>query len=215
MQSIRDVFLEHADSFEMTYSLHSSIADTNIAAVNDRMREASLAELSSEMDACRRMGIGLITVHPGIYNLVCGALRERSIECAKASMKELDRMSSDMGVTVAIENMPNPPFMLGRTADELEHLLEGTDLGVCFDIGHANTTGQTERMLETFSDRMVNVHIHDNMGDTDAHMTMGEGMIDFKSIIRRLSGYGGRYIIESRSLESARVLKGFLEELLV
>jgi sugar phosphate isomerase/epimerase len=202
------------ECLDMTYSLHSSISDTNIAAVNDRMRAASLAEFSAEMDACCELGIDTITVHPGIHNLVCDGLRQRSLICSGRSLRELDRMSAEIGVRVAVENMPNPSFMLGRTADELHQLVDGTDLGVCFDIGHANTTGQIDRMLDLLSDRIINVHIHDNMGDMDAHLTLGEGNIDFRHVISRLAGYRGRYIIESRTLDSARVSQGILAGML-
>ena len=71
-----------------------------------------------------------------------------------------------------------------------------------------------DAMIETFGDRIVNVHIHDNMGVKDDHMTIGAGQIDFRSVIRKLRSYKGRYIIESKSLESAVESQEVLKRLL-
>ncbi len=69
-------------------------------------------------------------------------------------------------------------------------------------------------MIDTFSDRIGNIHIHDNDGVKDDHFTIGDGKIDFPPILKRLSGYRGRYIIESKSLESAVVSRDRLSKLL-
>ena len=47
------------------------------------------------------------------------------------------------------------------------------------------------------------MHIHDNEGEKDQHLTIGDGNIDMGACIKNLSKYGGKYIIESKSLESA------------
>jgi sugar phosphate isomerase/epimerase len=69
-------------------------------------------------------------------------------------------------------------------------------------------------MIDAFFDRIANVHIHDNNGDRDAHMTIGDGSIDFQHVLKRLSRYSGNYIIESRSFESAVESQSRLESLL-
>ena len=173
-----------------------------------------MMEIMSEMQSACEMGVDTVTVHPGIINLAVSGTRERSIAAAQDSMRLLDRAQAEYGVRLAIENMPNVPVMLGITAEELDEIVGPTDLGICFDIGHANTSGQMDAMIETFGDRIVNVHIHDNMGVKDDHMTIGTGQIDFRSVIRKLRSYKGRYIIESKSLESAVESQEVLKRLL-
>ena len=82
-------------------------------------------------------------------------------------------------------------------------LLEGTNLPVCVDIGHANTTGQLDQILDATEGRIMNIHIHDNDGKQDQHLTVGDGNIDFRHVLDKLRGYSGRYVIESKSFESA------------
>lgn len=203
-----------APSYKMKYSIHAPIADVNIAALSERMREASTLELMATMEQAITMEVTTITIHPGLYSMVVHGQERKSVERAKKSIRTLDRVTGEFGVTMALENMPSFKFMLGQTAEELNELIEGTDMKVCFDIGHANTTGQIDSMIELFGDRLANIHIHDNNGDRDEHLTLGEGNIDFGSVIKRLRGYTKNYVIESKGLASAAGSQKILKELL-
>ena len=204
VQDFDGEFMEAYRSSGMTYSLHSSIANTDIAALNPRMRAATLDEFESEMRFASGAGIDTMTIHPGLICLSVPGCRERSVARANESCKAIEKLASEYGLAhVCIENMPNVQMMLGNTAEELHRIVDGTDLGITFDIGHAHTTSQIDAMVDVFGDRIEHVHIHDNNGDRDAHMTIGEGNIDFRHVMSRLSGYKGLFIIESRSLESA------------
>jgi len=215
IQKISCGFRDLVGGRKMTFSLHTNIADTNIAAVNDRMREASVMEIMSEMEAAAEMGIDTLTVHPGVANLEVEGIRERSLRSAKNSARTLDRAAREFGgLNVCIENMPNVPMLLGITVGELESIVDGTDLKVTFDIGHSNTTGTVDAMIDTFGDRIGNIHIHDNHGKRDEHLALGGGNIDFVHVVRRLSRYSGRYIIESLDLGSAVESKKVLGKIL-
>ena len=204
VQALDEEFFTAAGESGMTFSLHTSIADTDIAALNPRMREATMMELMTELECAADMDIDTVTIHPGIVCLSVPGTRERSIAAARESCRLLDRAAHEYGVaSVCIENMPDFPIMLGITASELAEIIDGTDLRVTFDIGHANTAGQIESMVETFGDRIANIHIHDNHGQKDEHLTIGDGDIDFRRVVGMLPNYDGRYIIESKTLESA------------
>ncbi len=141
-------------------------------------------------------------------------IEDRYIEKARLSMGPLEEAQHEYGVSVAIENMPNIYFFLGRRSKDLAHIVEGTDLDICFDIGHAYTNGDIDGMIDTFGDRIKNIHIHDNNGDRDSHMTIGEGSIDFVHVISRLGFYDRNLVIESKSFESAVESQSVLESLL-
>ena len=209
-----DVFRDILCSYDMSYSIHAPIADLNIAAMTPRLREASLKETLDTIRAASELDVGLVTVHPGLASMVVKGLESEALELAKAAMKPIEKASIEYGVTVAMENMPSVPFFLGRTASQLADIVDGTDLGICFDIGHANTMGEIDSMIELLGDRFVNIHIHDNNGDKDAHMTIGDGSIDFVTLLPRLKSYAGNHIIESKTFESAVESQERLEKLL-
>ena len=191
------------DSYNLTYSLHAPFNDINIASLNEAVRETSVIELIRVMNIAAELNIRAVTFHPGLYSMVVSDMEEKSILAAKRSLRTIDRMAKECGVRMCIENMPGFKFFLGQTAEQLADLVEGTELPVCFDIGHANITGQIDAMMDKFEGRIFNVHIHDNDGKQDQHLTIGDGSIDFDHVVKRLSRYGGRYVIESKSLESA------------
>ena len=206
VQYLSSEFMENYERArsKMTFSLHTSIANTDIAALNPRMREATVSELVSEMECASKMGIDTLTVHPGLICLSVPGCRDRSVAAANLSCRALEKAAHEYGLKhVCIENMPNVPVMLGGTADELSTIVDGTDLGITFDIGHANTMSQIDRMVEVFGDRIQHIHIHDNLGDRDAHLTIGEGSIDFRHVLSLIPNYKGLFIIESKSMESA------------
>lgn len=214
LRQILNRFGVAAPSYKMKYSIHAPIADVNIAALSERMREASTLELLDTMEQAILMEVKMVTIHPGLYSLVVSGQEQKSIEKAKKSLRTLDRLTADYGVTMAVENMPVFKFMLGRTAAELNDLVDGTDLKVCFDIGHANTMNEIDNMIDLLGDRIANIHIHDNNGEQDEHLTLGEGNIDFQSVIKRLGRYKGNYVIESKSLESAVKSRDILKKML-
>ena len=207
-------FNEIKGSYSMKYSVHAPICDINIASVNDRMREASVDETVRAMEHANRMGIEMVTVHPGVYSMVLYDVKDRSAELSKQSLKAIEKGSREYGVTVAVENMPSFGIMMGKTPAELLELIGGTDLMICFDIGHANTLGLIDECIDAFGERIVNIHIHDNIGKNDDHMTIGEGNIDFIKVLSKLRRYKGNYIIESRNMPSAITSKERLEEIM-
>ena len=216
VQTMDDPFFEAAADSGMSFSLHTSISDTDIAALSPRMREASVMEILTELECAASMDIDTVTVHPGLVCLaVSQGTRDRSIAAARESCRLIDRAAHEFRIeNVCIENMPDFGFMLGIRAEELDAIVDGTELGITFDIGHANTACQIDAMIDTFGDRIANIHIHDNHGKDDEHLTIGDGTIDFKHVLGRLSNYKGRYIIESRNLESAVESQKRLREML-
>jgi len=206
-----------APSYNVKFSIHAPISDVNIASLNERIREASTLEIIAAMEHAIELNADTVTFHPGLQSVIVPGQEKRSMEKAKRSIRTIDRLMNEFGIAAALENLPMMPsfgFMIGKTAKEMHELIDGTEMRICFDTGHANTVGQIDEIIDLLGDRIVNVHIHDNNGSNDDHMTIGDGNIDFKKTLSKLSKYKGRYIIESRSLESAVTSRERLNELL-
>jgi len=105
------------------------------------------------------------------------------------------------------------PPTSGSTPQALVELAEGTDLGFCLDVGHANTMGLLPEFMELKS-RLANLHVHDNNGKFDEHLPIGDGTVDFDLVVRELADYGGRFVIESRGIADAMVSKERLSTML-
>ncbi len=207
-------FLDASSSYDLSFSAHAPLSDINIGSLNERVRESSLREIVHSIKAARRMEIGLLTVHPGFYSPAGMLEKPKVLQTTLESLSYIESVSRDLGVRVALENMPNMgPLTMGRTPAELLQLLSSFELGICFDVGHANTMGNVEAFL-AHKKRFINVHLHDNLGERDQHLAVGEGNIDFKKVLSALSDYQGRFVIEARSLKEAVVSRDRLTSIL-
>ena len=211
LQHIETEFLEYAPSYNLSFSAHAPMSDINIGSLNRNMLEASLNELIACMRSCNKLGIEVVTVHPGFMSPLGMSDKSKVIDITKASLFRLEAEAAELGVKIAFENMPACPMCMGTVPEDLLSLLEGTELGICFDIGHANTTNTVQEFLK-LSDRFVNVHIHDNRGVSDEHLPIGKGTVDFSAVTKALGSR--RYVIESRGWEDALESRDELRKLL-
>lgn len=214
---LRDIFEDFVvltPSYDLQFSVHAPLSDVNIGAINPRMREAALREVLESLDMAYRMGIDLVTVHPGFLSPLALLDREGAVRSTTASLRSIDARARELGLRVALENMPEMPVSMAKGPEELSEFLQGTDLGVCFDIGHANTVGNIPDFL-SMKETFINMHVHDNPGDLDRHMVIGEGNIDFPRWLREFRPYGGRYVIEARELDRSLLSRDRLKAMLV
>lgn len=103
----------------------------------------------------------------------------------------------------------------------LKVAIEGKDIGypVVWDVGHANIQGSLDKDIESFADKIVEVHLHDNHGKQDEHLSIGDGQIDFLKVISKLkqADFNGLLMIEGGSPEPSSgyiKAKGRLEAIL-
>lgn len=213
LRDIVDDFLKLSPSYDLEYSVHAPLSDVNIAAINPRMRQAALKEVLECLEIAHRMGADPVTIHPGFLSPLTRLDLEAAEALTASSLKIIDAKAQDLGVRVALENMPNIPVAMAKAPDDLVRHLEGTDLGVCFDIGHANTNGNIADFLK-IKDRFINMHVHDNPGDMDRHQVIGEGNIDLGRWLQAFRPFSGRYVIEARELERSLVSRDRLQAIL-
>ncbi len=86
-----------------------------------------------------------------------------------------------------LENML-PHLMFGHTSDILFLLgaIRETNVGTCLDTGHAFLSGDLRTVIHKLSGHLRMLHVNDNLGDRDQHLSPGEGAIDWISLMRQL-----------------------------
>jgi sugar phosphate isomerase/epimerase len=204
---------EHLASHDLVCSVHAPLSDVNIGSMNHRLREVALREVMVTIEHAGALGLNPVTVHPGFYTPIGHLDKEGVRRKTKDALHAIDRIAMDCGVKVALENMPAMPITMATDPQGLLELLEGTELGICFDIGHANTTRNIDDYL-ALTERFHNVHFHDNHGQYDQHLVIGEGTVPFASALAKMQGYKGRFVIEARGMEGAPTSRDRLQALL-
>lgn len=213
LPDLQNELKELKSSYDIEFAVHAPFSDLNCASLNSRAREEALTQVSEAIGIASVLGMEMVTLHPGHKSPLGAYFPEKIKEVHRESLLKLDAVGQEHGVTLALENMPRMWISLCAHSHEMRECIEGTDLKICFDVGHANITGDIEGFFE-LKERIINLHLHDNHGDVDRHLVLGKGAIDIQSVLKALAGYKGLHVIESMNLEEGIESKAVLERML-
>ena len=191
-------------SYNLKYSVHAPFMDLNIASLQQKSRINSIEQIKTSIDLANEINAEAVVVHPGLITFLGRNFKDEVYSLANESIKEIGDYGKDLGVLVTIENMPAFESMIYQNMNDLNDILVELDMSMTLDIGHANHVGYTAD--EMYFDSIKHVHAHDNNGDDDSHLPLGEGSIDLKHIINTLEAknYDGIYIIEVNDNDSIK-----------
>jgi inosose dehydratase len=80
---------------------------------------------------------------------------------------------------------------------EIEALLANTEVGICYDTGHALAGGgDPVDVLRLCRGRLEHLHLKDVDPATGAFCPIGEGGVDFDAVFAELDGYDGWTVLE-------------------
>ena len=196
---------EILESYNLKYSIHAPFMDVNIASPQDQSRLNSIVQIKSSIDLANEINAEAVVVHPGLISFLANKYFKKEVyEFANESIKEIGDYAKDLGVMATIENMPNFESMIYQNIADLNQLLVENEMHMTLDIGHANHVGYAPD--EMIFDSIKHIHVHDNLGDDDSHLPLGEGSIDLKYIINTLESknYDGIYILEVNDYDSIK-----------
>lgn len=179
--------LEVLEGHGLRNIIHAPFSDINIASLNERIRRTSLEIVFETLRIAQDMGSLLVVLHPGHRSPLSGKFPKAYEKVHRRSLEEIDKTARRLDVKVALENMPAFPILDGQTVERMFEFLDGTDLYVTFDVGHLNTVnGEFKHFIDTFGDRIIHVHLHDNDGKRDSHLALGEGNIPWERVLKLL-----------------------------
>lgn len=118
-------------------------------------------------------------------------------------MSELLAYAKEQDVTICLENMPMLRFSMSKPAQirEFVDAIQDDHFKICLDTGHVAVfpelpLGDAVREL---GDRIRVLHVHDNMGDRDAHLWPTQGIINWPEFVCALRDirYPGIFSLEA------------------
>lgn len=194
------------------FTIHAPLSDVNIGSLNPGLRREAINQLVEVITISDQLGIERVTMHPGLLSPITFSRRELAMEAVRNSIQEIERRTEETAVLKCLENMPRSFITLFTEPEEILDLIEDTSFKLCLDVGHANTAGNLNEFLDHWG-KFGSVHIHDNKGEIDEHLPIGEGNVDFRMVMGRLEDYEGDFVIESRSVEEGLAGKKYIESL--
>lgn len=164
----------------------------DLASDYDHIRHAWIMEAIREIRIAREVGIDLINFHANINGMFYGEKRKIVLDNLVKSLREIISHAKKSNVDVMLENTP---FSNGiHNVEEFKYIVDNVAaLFVHLDVPHAFTSGGMKSVIDyiqTFRDKIIHVHWHDNHGKKDEHLPIGEGFIDHQKAINALKEIG-------------------------
>lgn len=190
----------HAAGLNTT--IHAPFIDLNPGAIDSSIRAASRHRIKQVLQAAELLRPRVIVVHPGYDDLHYGDNRLVWLKNSIDFWQEFVPRAAELGTILAVENIYE------KEPSTIKALLEAIDAPCfrhCFDIGHWNmfTTVTLEEWFGELGAYVAESHIHDNHGQSDEHLPVGEGSIDFNRFFPLLNSYApdAVWTIEAHSTE--------------
>ena len=115
-----------------------------------------------------------------------GEKRKIVLDNLVKSLREIIRQAKKYKVDVMLENVPLSNGI--HNVDEFKYIIDNVaTLFVHLDIPHAFTSGGMGSVIDyinTFRDKIIHIHWHDNQGEKDEHLAIGYGFIDHQEAVK-------------------------------
>lgn len=165
----------------LAVTVHAPFMDLNPAALEPLVLEVTRCRFEQTLDAADRLGARLVVFHPGYDPWKYGGMDHLWLEQNLRFWPPLLERATQAGCVLAMENI------FEVRPDTLATLLNGLDsplFGHCFDIGHWRLFSKVtlSDWFAALGPRLVHLHLHDNRGERDDHLPVGEGDIDFAAL---------------------------------
>jgi len=168
------------------------------ASRDESSRKTALRETEAAIALARRIPYRHLVVHLGTPTTERVAATDNQPELARRSVEEIFEKASVAQVRVALEVIPNKLSSAAALVHLIEEELDGLDVGICLDYGHANLMGDLAEAIETVSGHLWTTHVHDNGGKRDEHLVPYAGNIDWEAAMMETQkiGYDGTLMFE-------------------
>jgi sugar phosphate isomerase/epimerase len=170
----------------------------SLASADRDARARAVAETERAIQIARRIPFKVLVTHLGVPRWSPTAAADNSRDAARRSIEELSAVAGPLGVRIGLEVMPNELSRAGSLVHFVERVVDSADVGICLDLGHAQLDGDVVEAIETVSEHLIAVEVHDNKGRSDDHLVPFEGAIEWAGALTSVQkvGYDGPLIFE-------------------
>ena len=199
-QAIESVAEWLSDTRLELHSLHAPVFDGirdgrwvgsfSNASGDETRRQSALAETRAALQVARRIPYRFLVVHLGMPSTEQPPPGDNQPAAARRSLEDIVVAAAEVGVRVAVEVIPNPLSGTAALVRLIEEKLDGIDVGICLDYGHAHLMGDLGEAIEAVSGYLWTTHLHDNSGRHDDHLVPFAGTIDWDAAITETQKIG-------------------------
>lgn len=176
---------QFSDQTGIRYSFHTDV-DLNLAG-NFFSRRSYIQNVLRCLEIAHEINATHVTCHLGHFNALkpWSWQRKQMLDQAARSIEKIAAGFSESAVVLALENAAaangeTETHQLGDCVDDFDHLFRVIQpglVGMCLDVGHANTNDGVLAYMKQLGERICAIHFHDNHGVKDEHLGVGEGTV--------------------------------------
>lgn len=185
LERIREEFGKRS----LTVTMHGPYTELNPGSQNEETRTRTVERYKRVFEVVSVLRPRNVVLHAGYHERKFHGDYNLWLSQSLKTWPRFVRLAEESGAVIAVENIfDTTPDALKMLMDEIE----SPNFGVCIDSGHLNVFSKVaiEEWFMALGHRIVEVHLHDNFGNADDHLPLGEGGIDFPlffSLIRKYS----------------------------
>jgi sugar phosphate isomerase/epimerase len=138
--------------------------------IGDRMEK----NLKSDVEIASKYGFKCVVVH-----LKC---EEKTHKIGFERIKRVLKVCEEKSIPLAIENIDDP-----KTLKAVFNEIKSPFLKLCYDSGHNHFIDPDFDYLSHYKDKVICLHLHDNMGKTDDHTLNKYGSINWETLAKKLA----------------------------
>lgn len=211
-----------SDRYKVKLSIHLPYT-VNIADIIGTIRNSNVTYLKECIALAKKIKATHITSHLGNFYWFPSekGMRRKALQRYIKNLHKVLEDCEESKINIALENVVAIPhgsdfYLLGDSIEDFKYIYSNTDskyLKFCLDTGHANMGEGATEYIKNFSEKLVCVHYHDNTGNNDEHLPVGEGSIPWQDVAKHLGNikYRGPLISECRNIEPHKAAELFLK----
>ena len=171
--------------YSRTVTLHGPFIDLSCGSPDSEVRRVTGQRFEQLLELVPLFEPKSVVCHAGYDAKRYGYFKDTWLDNSLELWSWLANRLAEYGSRLMLENVyEDGP----EDIQILFERIQDRGVGFCLDTGHASAFSQSalEIWLEILGPYLGQLHLHDNFGNSDAHLAMGNGIIDFSKIFNYL-----------------------------
>ena len=182
------------------WSIHEQEIPQCLGAASTTEQNIAADEMRRSLELAHQLGASAIPSHV-LMNAAFDTDAAEEAEVERRVVERLHELAPEVrasGARIAFENTGRRSWASPSAVARRMVTLPTDAYGFVLDTGHANLMGDQDEIIETFGSRLISLHLNDNYGVDDDHITPQMGSVDWSKVCRHLGeiNYQGCFMYE-------------------
>lgn len=169
----------------LSTTLHAPFSGFNPGSSKKKVRKASLKIADQSLQLAKKLHAKRIVFHPGLAAGSEGEKLDIWVKNSLAFWPDFLARAAEFNCIICIENIyeTTPEVFIN-----LLTAINSPQMGHVLDIGHWNIFGSGKLLdwLNATAPYLKHLHLHDNHGERDEHLAIGQGYVPFSTLFEWL-----------------------------